>query len=344
MNAPVDGPALRPDVAAWFERRTWQSAGWSAAELIAAKRGRTVSVVLPALNEEATVAAVVAAVRGAGALVDEIVVLDGGCTDRTAQRARAAGARVVDRASALPGVELRPGKGEVLWRSLAATTGDLIVFMDADLVDVGPDVVTGLLGPLLTVDGVALVKGFYRRPLRIGTSEEPAGGGRVTELMARPILARFAPWLTGVIQPLGGEYAATRDLLEALPFAGGYGVEIGLLLDTVTRSGLDAIGQVDLGVRKHRNRNLSDLGPMAQEVLATVLHRAATEAEPAVVDLVQYELQPDPIGPSGSSRPAGEHPATWQPKVRRVARTERPPMRSVLREGGLSVGRGTILP
>jgi hypothetical protein len=129
---------------------------------------------------------------------------------------------VIDRESALPGVELRPGKGEVLWRSLAATSGDLIVFVDADLVDVGPEVVVGLLGPLLTVDGVALVKGFYRRPLRIGATEEGTGGGRVTELMARPLLARFAPWLSGIIQPLGGEYAGTRDLLESLPFAGGY--------------------------------------------------------------------------------------------------------------------------
>jgi glucosyl-3-phosphoglycerate synthase len=339
VNSPPertgDG-ALRPDVARWFERRTWQPAPWSAADLVAAKRGRTVSVVLPALNEEDTVAAVVAAVVAAGELVDEIVVLDGGCTDRTAERARAAGALVIDRATALPGVEPRPGKGEVLWRSLAATTGDLIVFMDADLVDVGPDVVIGLLGPLLTVDGVALVKGFYRRPLRIGTSERPSGGGRVTELMARPLLARFAPELTGVIQPLGGEYAATRDLLASLPFAGGYGVEIGLLMDTVTGHGLDAIGQVDLGVRKHRNRDLFDLGMMAQEVMATVLHRAGVDPEPLPVDLVQYELRRDDSGEAGH----------WAPKVRRVARGERPPMSSVLRaaEGHLSVGRGNILP
>jgi glucosyl-3-phosphoglycerate synthase len=331
-------PELTPEVAAWFASHTWQPIPWTAPELIAAKRGRTVSVVLPALNEEATVAGVVAAVRAAGALVDEIVVLDGGCTDRTAQRARAAGATVIDRDTALPGVQLRPGKGEVLWRSLAATTGDLVVFIDADLVDVGPDVVVGLLGPLLTVDGVALVKGFYRRPLRIGTTERPSGGGRVTELMARPLLARFAPALTGVIQPLGGEYAGTRELLESLPFAGGYGVEIGLLLDTVAGAGLDAIAQVDLGVRKHRNRNLADLGAMAQEVLAAVLNRVGIDPEPRPVDLVQYEL-----------RPAGPQ-ARWQPVVRRVARSDRPPIRWLLEQGPddlggeLSVPRGTIIP
>jgi glucosyl-3-phosphoglycerate synthase len=336
---------VNDEVADWFGRRTWQPPPWTAEELIAAKRGRTVSVVLPALNEEATVAGVVAAVRAAGALVDEIVVLDGGCTDRTAPRARAAGARVVDRETALPGVALRPGKGEVLWRSLAATTGDLVVFVDADLVDVGPDVVVGLLGPLLTVDDVALVKGFYRRPLRIGNTERPSGGGRVTELMARPLLARFAPMLTGVIQPLGGEYAGTRELLESLPFAGGYGVEIGLLLDTLAECGLAAIGQVDLGVRKHRNRNLADLGVMAQEVLAAVLHRVGIDSEPVPVDLVQYEQAADQSGE-----------AKWSPSVRRVARTDRPPI-GRLRDSGadgaaaadglgreLSVPRGTIVP
>jgi glucosyl-3-phosphoglycerate synthase len=329
---------LRGGVADWFSRRTWQPAGWTAEELIAAKRGRTVSVVLPALDEEDTVAGVVAAVRAAGPVVDEIVVLDGGCTDRTAERARAAGALVIDRATALPGVQLRPGKGEVLWRSLAATTGDLVVFMDADLVDVGPDVVIGLLGPLLTVDGVELVKGFYRRPLRIGNTDQPAGGGRVTELMARPLLARFAPELTGVIQPLGGEYAGTRDLLESLPFAGGYGVEIGLLLDTVTGRGLDAIGQVDLGVRKHRNRNLGDLGAMAQEVLATVLHRAGVDPEPVPVDLVQYELRHEPGA-------GADEAAKWLPSPRRVARSDRPPMR-LLREffgEEMSLAHGNIL-
>jgi glucosyl-3-phosphoglycerate synthase len=328
---------LRPDVAEWFERRTWQPVGWGAEELLAAKRGRTVSVVLPALNEEDTVAGVVAAVRAAGPLVDEIVVLDGGCTDRTAERARAAGARVTDRAGALPGVELRPGKGEVLWRSLAATSGDLVVFMDADLVDVGPDVVVGLLGPLLTVDGVELVKGFYRRPLRIGNTEQAAGGGRVTELMARPLLARFAPELSGVIQPLGGEYAGTRELLESLPFAGGYGVEIGLLLDTVSSRGLDVIGQVDLGVRKHRNRNLGDLGAMAQEVLATVLHRAGVDPEPLPVELVQYEIRREPE--------AGPGPAKWLPLVRRVAPGDRPPIRLLREPFGteLSPVHGTIL-
>jgi len=157
--------------------------------------------------------------------------------------------------------------------------------------------------------------------------------------MARPLLARFAPELTGIVQPLGGEYAGTRELLESLPFAGGYGVEIGLLLDTVADRGLDAIGQVDLGVRKHRNRNLTDLGVMAQQILATVLHRVGIDPEPKPVDLVQYELTPDT--------------GTWQPSIRRVAPTDRPPIRSLRADpvavgpeasAPMSVVRGTILP
>lgn len=321
---------MNPDLESWFGRRTWQPAPWTEAGLAAAKAGRTVSVVLPALDEEKTVGHVVAALQPltevrAGQrvpLVDEILVLDGGSTDETAERAAAAGARVVDRETALPGVEVRPGKGEVLWRSLAVARGDLVVFADADLVDVDPGLVVGLLGPLLTVEGVHLVKGFYRRPLRLETAELGTGGGRVTELVARPLLARFAPELSGVVQPLGGEYAGTRELLTALPFAGGYGVEIGLLLDTVHRHGLDAVAQVDLGVRKHRNRNLLDLGVMSQQVLATVLARVGLDPQPRPVELVQY-VQQD---------------GRWQPHPRPVAILDRPPI------AGFLTGRGTIGP
>ena len=328
----TDGPGVR----------TWQPAPWTAGELTAAKAGRTVSVVLPALDEEATVGLVVAALRPLTdpdpqtgvPLVDQLIVLDGGSGDRTAERAAAAGATVVARETVLPAVPVRPGKGEVLWRSLAASTGDLVVFADADLVDVDPGLVVGLLGPLLTVPGVELVKGFYRRPLRLETHELGTGGGRVTELVARPLLARFVPQLSGVIQPLGGEYAATRRLLMSLPFAGGYGVEIGLLIDTVRSRGLAAVAQVDLGVRKHRNRNLLDLGVMAQQVLATVLARVGIDAQPRPVDLVQY-VQQDGV---------------WAARPRRVAIEDRPPMATLtgsaaeVRAGSAPGpgGRGTI--
>ncbi|MCE0534955.1 glucosyl-3-phosphoglycerate synthase [Kineosporia rhizophila] len=322
--APAGGSGQLPeDVRDWFARRTWQPVPWSASELFDAKRGRTVSVVLPALNEEETVAGVVGAVLAAGPLVDEVVVMDGGCTDRTAERAVAAGAKVVALSEVLPGLEPLPGKGEVLWRSLAATSGDLVVFVDADLVEVGPEVVVGLLGPLLTEPGVQLVKGFYRRPLRLDSVEQRSGGGRVTELMARPLLARFAPQLSGVVQPLGGEYAARRDLLTRLPFAGGYGVEVALLMDTVQLAGLDAIGQVDLGVRKHRNRDLADLGVMASEILAVVLDRAGVDPAPLPVELVQFAESSPTEAASG-----------WHPQVRHVERAGRAPIGSVLPDHG----------
>ncbi|RDI53022.1 glucosyl-3-phosphoglycerate synthase [Nocardia mexicana] len=273
----------------WALTNTWDSPQWTVDELAAAKAGRTVSVVLPALNEERTVADVVASIRPLlGTLVDELVVLDSGSTDATAERARAAGARVVTREQAVPELDPVPGKGEVLWRSLAATTGDLIAFVDSDLIDPDPEFVPRLLGPLLMVDGMHLVKAYYRRPLRHGDTVDHNGGGRVTELVARPLLAALRPDLSKVLQPLGGEYAGTRELLAAVPFAPGYGVEIGLLLDTYDLLGLPAIGQVNLGVRTHRNRPLSDLGVMSRQILGTVLGRSGIRDSGAA--LTQFPL------------------------------------------------------
>jgi glucosyl-3-phosphoglycerate synthase len=300
----------------WFARRTWQDPGWSVEELVAAKSGRQVSVVLPALDEEATVGAIVAAIvpltLGPVPLVDELVVVDSGSTDRTVEVARAAGARVVLRTDVLPELEPVPGKGEVLWRSLAATRGDIICFLDSDLVDFDPGFVPALLGPLLTERGVALVKGFYRRPLRLETAEADTGGGRVTELLVRPLLAALRPELAGVVQPLGGEYAGTRELLESVPFAPGYGVEVGLLLDTCSRLGLDGLAQVNLGVRKHRNRSLLQLGVMARQIMAAALARCAVpDAGGALTQFTQVD---------------GE----WLPSTTTVGVTDRPPMREVL--------------
>ena len=307
---------VEPETEAWFARRTWSDPSWTVDALVAAKRGRTVSVVLPALDEEATVGAVVAAVTPlVGTLVDEVVVVDSGSTDATAARARAAGARVVSREEALPGVAVVGGKGEVLWRALAATSGDVVVFLDADLVDTDAAFVPSLLGPLLTVDGVELVKGFYHRPLRFSDADAAlTGGGRVTELVARPALASIRPALAGVVQPLGGEYAGTRALLESLPFAAGYGVEIGLLLDTEATRGLDALAQVDLGVRKHRHRSLRALGVTAAEVLDAALRRA----RPAV-----------PTGQEGSLVQFVRGGDGWVPDEHPVATLDRPPMASL---------------
>ncbi|GAA1987630.1 glucosyl-3-phosphoglycerate synthase [Amycolatopsis minnesotensis] len=298
----------------WFERRTWQNPLWTPEALAAAKGDRMVSVVMPALDEEETVGAVVASVRPLlGTLVDELVVVDSGSTDATAEVAAAAGARVVRREDVLPSLEPLPGKGEVLWRALAATAGDLVVYLDSDLVDPDPAFVPALLGPLLTAPGVHLVKGFYRRPLRLETAELGTGGGRVTELLARPVLAALRPALSGIIQPLGGEYAATREFLESVPFAAGYGVEIGLLMDAEAAYGLDGLAQVNLGVRKHRNRSLLQLGVMARQILGTALARAGVEAGGSA-DLTQF------VQVSGE----------WLPDVTEVLVADRPPMRHVL--------------
>ncbi|OJY43603.1 glucosyl-3-phosphoglycerate synthase [Pseudonocardia sp. 73-21] len=313
---------MDPVTETWFARRTWQEPAWTADELVAAKAGRRVSVVLPALDEEATVGPIVAAILpftlGPDPLVDELVVVDSGSTDRTIEVATAAGARVVRRTDVVPDLEPCPGKGEVLWRALAATTGDVICYIDSDLVDFEPGFVPALIGPLLVEEGVHLVKGFYRRPLRLETSEvtgkfDNGGGGRVTELLVRPLIAALRPELAGVVQPLGGEYAGTRELLESLPFAAGYGVEIGLMLDTYATRGLDAIAQVNLGVRKHRNRSLLQLGVMARQILAAALSRCGVaDAGGALTQFVQV---------------GGE----WLPDSTPVVVAERPPMREVVR-------------
>ncbi|HEY5840082.1 MAG TPA: glucosyl-3-phosphoglycerate synthase [Mycobacterium sp.] len=273
-TTPEIGINCPPTTEAWLAEYSWSRPTWTVEQLEAAKAGRTISVVLPALNEEETVASVVDTISPmVGGLVDELIVLDSGSTDDTEIRAIAAGARVVSREQALPEVPPNPGKGEVLWRSLAATTGDLVVFVDSDLIDPDPMFVPRLVGPLLARDGIHLVKGFYRRPLKVSGGEDANGGGRVTELVARPLLAALRPELGGVLQPLGGEYAATRELLTSVPFAPGYGVEIGLLIDTYDRLGLEGIAQVNLGVRAHRNRPLTELGAMSRQVIATLLSR-----------------------------------------------------------------------
>ncbi|MEE3852739.1 glucosyl-3-phosphoglycerate synthase [Gordonia sp. LSe1-13] len=298
----------------WSATNTWEQPEWTIDELVAAKAGRTVSVVLPALNEEETVADVIASIRPLyGTLVDELIVLDSGSTDATADRAREAGATVVSREQAVPGLEPVKGKGEVLWRSIAVATGDIIAFVDSDLIDPDPMFVPKMLGPLLIDPKIQLVKGYYRRPLRTGGQQDANGGGRVTELVARPLLASQRPDLTGVLQPLGGEYAGTRELLSSVPFAPGYGVEIGLLIDTFDRYGLEGIGQVNLGVRTHRNRPLIELGVMSRQIVGTLMRRCGIED--SGIGLTQFTAEPD---------------GSFTPHTTEVYLEDRPPMRSIV--------------
>ena len=289
--------------------RTFHHAQFDARALTHAKAGRTVSVCLPARNEEPTVGRIVASivsdlVEGAG-LVDEIVVVDDHSTDATARVAEAAGARVVAAADVLPEHGHGHGKGGAMWRSLYESEGDIVVWCDADLVDFEAHFIVGLLGPLLTHPDVDFVKGFYDRPAAAPDDR----GGRVTELVARPLLTLLFPHLTSVVQPLGGEYAGRRELLEQLPFVEGYGVDIALLIDIASRFGTDVIAQADLGTRRHRNRTLDELSPQAVAVMQAALQRAgrpvasrSTLVRPGLepLELVATELPPLAAIPSYS--------------------------------------------
>lgn len=273
---------MKSHVQRWFRTNTHVASDFSAPHLLDAKGHSTIAVVLPALNEAATIGPIIDAARtlvgerdpltGRG-LIDDLVVLDSGSTDHTAEVARAHGARVVRRDDVLAHIPTVPGKGEAMWRALVATDTDIVVFIDADLRSFTPAYLTGLLGPLLTNPEVHLVKAMYERPLHSHDGQTSAGGGRVTELVARPVLNLHWPDLAGIVQPLAGEYAARRTLLEQIAFPCGYGVEMAILLDTWRLHGLAAIAQVDLGVRVHRHHDERKLGLMASEIWQTVLAR-----------------------------------------------------------------------
>lgn len=280
--------------------RSYDYHHFPAGRVLTAKRGRRVSVCLPARNEEATVGATVAAIHEQlmerVAVVDELVVIDDGSTDATAAEAAAAGAKVVSAAGVLPEYGTEHGKGQAMWRAVHVTSGDLIVFCDADISDFDPGFVLGLLGPLVTRDDVTFVKGFYERPLE-GSSGQ---GGRVTELMARPLISVFYPHLAELAQPLSGECAAPRHVLEAVPFAGGYGVDLGLLVDVTQRFGPGGLVQCDLGRRVHRNRTLAELGVQALAILQVALQRAGVSGpglgEPEwATRLVRPGLEPEAV-------------------------------------------------
>lgn len=249
-----------------------------AATLVELKGDHTVSVCLPARDEASTVGTIVATIRRelmeAVPLVDEVIVVDDHSRDDTARVARLAGADVVDARTTLPEAT-GPGKGQALWKSLHESSGDLVLWCDADIDHFGSHFVTGLLAPLLIHPEVSFVKGTYARPLVGGD-----GGGRVTELVARPLLANLFPELAAIGQPLAGEYGGRRRLLERLPFVDGYGVDIALLIDAARAVGTEGITEVDLGERRHRNRTLDELGPQATAVLRAALLRAGLETRP----------------------------------------------------------------
>lgn len=282
---------------AWHRANT-HAHGEFPAERLAATRECSVSVCLPARDEARTIGPILeelTPLRDRGVL-DQIVVVDRS-SDETAEIARALGAEVHRQDELMP--ELGPvlGKGDAMWRALPVLTGDVVCFLDADSEQFGAHFACGVLGPVLCRPEIAFVKGFYRRPFRIGETTMPDGGGRVTELTARPLLNLFYPELAAVRQPLAGEIAARRELLERLPFATGYGVDIGLLIDAYSVLGLDAIAQVDLEVRQNAHQPLRDLGPMAYAVLQAVAVRLEREGRlrgplPGTFDAAEAEAPP----------------------------------------------------
>lgn len=314
---------MLPETEAWFRRRSLSARDFDAAAVAGAKNGRRLSVVLPARNEEATVGAIVTALREqlveVVPLLDEIVVIDSDSTDATARVARDAGARVHAQSEILPGCGSVPGKGEALWKSLAVTTGDLIAFIDADLRDFDPVFALGLLAPLVLDPSLHFVKGCYDRPLTDGATVLPSGGGRVTELVARPLINAWWPELAGFVQPLAGEYAATREVLEQIPFARGYGVELALLVDVWDQVGLDAMAQVDLGTRRHRNSPDDALARMAAQIQRTAWERLVREGR------LSTPADPDRGLTTFTRSPAG----AYSPTTTLVETGDRPPMREV---------------
>ncbi|MEP7054616.1 MAG: glucosyl-3-phosphoglycerate synthase [Actinomycetota bacterium] len=286
----------------WFGKHTFHHADYDAATLAADKlrRTTTISVVLPALNEERTIGPIIRTLRrelmDRIPLIDELVVIDPGSIDATAKIAAEAGARVVSEADLLPELGRVAGKGEALWKSLYATTGDIVCWLDADIEDFRCEFVTGLVGPLLTDPALAYVKGFYERPLSVSRGLQMTGGGRVTELVARPLLNTYWPALAGFVQPLSGEYAGRRAVLEQVPFVSGYGVELGLLIDLLDLVGLDAMAQVDLERRVHAHQDHAALGRMAFTLQQTALTRLQRSgrlvlSEPAEQTMMQFAME-----------------------------------------------------
>lgn len=306
------------------------------AERIAAEREVRVSVCLPARECAGTVGEIVqrlSGLREAG-VVDEIVVVDAASPDGTAAVAERAGARVVQEAELMPSFGQVLGKGDAMWRALSCLEGEIVAYLDADTEDFSEHFATGLIGPLVCEPDVEFVKAFYRRPFEHEGVSVPDGGGRVNHLMARPALRLFYPELAGVNQPLAGEVAARRELLERIPFATGYGVEIAMLIDVWREVGLAGMAQVDLEEHRNRHQPLAALSVMAETVLATIAHRCGlpvpaqlpAERPPAA----QLDL-PDPPVPHrpapGRPAPVPHRPAPDPPAPRRADQDESRPGR-----------------
>ncbi|MFP5297619.1 MAG: glucosyl-3-phosphoglycerate synthase [Actinomycetota bacterium] len=302
-------------VAGWMERRTFRAEDFDLDSLLVAKGDLSISALLPAREVAATIAEVVGPLvrlRRAG-LIDEVVVIDAGSTDGTATIAADAGATVHQRADLLGRFGPPLGKGDGIWRGLSVTSGDIVMMFDTDTQNFGEHFALGLVGPLLTDPGVSFVKGAFDRPLHLGDVVIEGEGGRVTELVARPLLNMFVPQLAGFLQPLAGEVAGRRELFEDLSVPVGYGVEVAMLIDALASVGLEGMAQVDLGTRVDCGQPLKELSLMAYTVTATILRRTFGS------DLSQV--------PNGVLLPSSDGV-----DLRAVFLDERPPLRMTLEE------------
>jgi len=305
----------------WLEKNTFHYSEFNdLGRLVEQQRRKNlkISLCLPTLNEEKTIAKEILIVKSElmtrYPLLDEIVVIDSESTDKTREIARSFGADVYKATEILPDLESFKGKGENLWKALYVTKGDIIVYIDADIKNIHHRFVYGLLGPLILFDNIKYVKAFYDRPIAMGKSKiRPTGGGRVTELVVRPLFSLFFPELTQILQPLSGEYAGFREIYEAIPFPIGYGVETSMILDIYEKWGLDVIAQVDLDRRIHRNQDTRALGKMAFVILMTFINRKIKlglidikedlSNEMIQYNLVKDEYKPDVFQTEGHERP-----------------------------------------
>jgi len=306
----------------WFAENTFHADEFSRLrDLVELKRqqGLSISLALPALNEEETIGRLLKMMKKElmqrVPLLDEIVLIDSDSTDRTREIATKEDIPVYIHQHLLERLGARSGKGEALWKSLLVTRGDIIVWVDTDIVNIHPRFVYGIIGPLLMNPQVQFVKGFYRRPLKVGTKMQAGGGGRVTELTARPLLNLFYPELSGVVQPLSGEYGGRREALERAPFFSGYGVETGLLIDIYERYGLQAIAQVDLLERIHHNQHLEALSKMSFAIIQTVMRKLESRFGRAVLEDVNRSMKLIRYGNKG-----------YFLEVEQIAERERQPM------------------
>jgi len=289
----------------WFAENTFHADEFSDLKyLLELKQEQklSISLAMPALNEEETVGNVITTIKDALMtripLLDELVLIDSMSNDRTRRVAEKLGVPVYIHQEILPIYGERHGKGEALWKSLYCTSGDILIWVDTDIVNIHPRFVYGLIGPLLLRPEIQFVKGFYRRPLKVGRKIQAGGGGRVTELTARPLLNLFYPELSGIVQPLSGEYGGRRKALEQLPFFSGYGVEIGLLIDVFEKFGIRAIAQIDLLERIHHNQSLEALGKMSFAIIQAVTSRLESRYGLGIVEnvnrtmkLIRYERE-----------------------------------------------------